>query len=131
MKSLKEKVIRIINEKQMYSLMNNTKWRELQSAVKTLQFPPPYQIKYVHMDTLYPETFDNIPWYYGDWSNEAITPFYSIEWIRVQPVCRYHQGQLIDDGIIDETNEFLSILNKYSIPYEELNGTYFIYGYKR
>jgi len=67
----------------------------------------------------------------GDWSDEALTPFYEIEWIRIRPAYRQHRGKLIDDETIDETKDFLSILNTYSIPYETSNGTYIIYGYKR
>lgn len=39
------------------------------------------------------------------------------------------QGRLIADEIIDETEEFISILKKYNIPYEEDNGCFIIYGY--
>lgn len=132
MKSMKEKILKVISEKQMHSVMNNTKWMELQRAVKTLPFPPPYQMKYVDMETLYPETFTKNIWYWGDWSNEALIPFYAIEWVRVQPIIyKKHTGMLTTDEIIDETKEFVLVLNKYSIPYEEENGTYIIYGYKR
>lgn len=130
MKHHKEKVMRVINQRQLYSVMNNTKWKELQSAIDTLPFPPPYQIKYVLKETPHPKTFGEDAWYWGDWSDEVLTPFYAVEWICVRPRYTRHRGMLINDELIDETQEFISVLQKASIPYEEENGAYYIYGYK-
>ena len=40
------------------------------------------------------------------------------------------EGRLIESKVIDETDEFLKILKKFNIPFEEQNGTYIIYGYR-
>lgn len=81
---IEEKVLDVVSEKQLCSIMNNTKWEKLQSGVlNTLPFPPPFQVKYVLEDTPIPATFENDMWYWGDW--EGLFPFYSVEWIRVRP----------------------------------------------
>ncbi|MEM5594032.1 DUF6678 family protein [Niallia circulans] len=53
----KQKVVTVVNKKQLASVMNNTKWEQLQKCViDTLPFTPPYQVKYVLEDAPYPET---------------------------------------------------------------------------
>jgi len=126
----KKKVMLIVTEKNMYSIMNNTKWKELQNAIKDLPFPPPYQMRYITDDS---ETidFNEDVRYLGDWTDEPMFPFFHIEWIKVRPRYLKHRGNLIKDELIDETEKFVEILKKYSIPYEEENGVYVIYGYKK
>ncbi len=126
----KKKIMLIISEKNMYSIMNNTKWRELQNAIKGLPFPPPYQMRCI-TDEIEPICFNEDVSYWGDWTDEAMFPFFNIEWIKVRPRYLKYRGNLINDELIDETEEFVAILKKYSIPYDEENGAYIIYGYKK
>ncbi len=125
----KMRVIETIAERNLVSIMNDTKWRELQDAViNTLLFPPPYQGKYLLEDKLHPDEFETDVWYWGDW-NEGIIPFYSVEWIRVRPRYLKHRGSLVSPELIDITDDFVNILKKLSIPYRPDNDTYYIYGY--
>ena len=133
--SVKEKVNRILADKHLASIMNDTKWLELQSAIDDLPFPPPYIMKeIINLSGISgPDQISDAPWYHGDWSNyweEGMPPFFNIEWIKVRPRYSEKRGRLIDDKIWDETEEFVAILKKYHIPYEEENGTFVIYGYK-
>ncbi|WP_025028241.1 DUF6678 family protein [Caldalkalibacillus mannanilyticus] len=129
MESLKKNIQSVLSEKQLHPIMNNTKWKELQSAViNTLPFPPPYQVKYVLEETPEPISFDNDVWYFGDW-NEGLSLFYSVEWIRVRPRYLKHRGVLIDDELIDITVEFLRVLHHLNIPYIEESNSYYIFGY--
>lgn len=125
----KKRVNRVVVQKQLCSIMNETKWGSLQKGViNSLPFAPPYQVKYVLDDAHYPENFDNDVWYLGDWI-EGLSPFYSIEWIRVRPRYLKHKGNLLPPEMIDISNEFVSILEELKIPYKEENNTFFIYGY--
>lgn len=126
----KEKVMRIASEKRLYSVMNNTKWKELQNAIRELPFPPPYEMKYI-TDKDDPPEFDKDVSYLGDWTDEPLIPFFRIEWIKVRPRYIKYRGSLINGELVDETDEFISILRKYSIPYEEKQGTFIIYGYQK
>lgn len=125
----KEKIMEIVYKKNLSSIMNNTKWQELQSEVEKLPFPPPYIIKYI-TDEENTENFTNDVKYLGDWSDEPLKPFFRIEWIKVKPRYLKYQGRLVKDIVIDCSSEFLEILKKKSIPYEEKNGNYIIFGYK-
>lgn len=125
----KEKVMNAVSERQLASIMNNTKWRELQTAVlNTLPFPPPFQAKYVLVESPSPSEFEDDVWYLGDWV-EGLMPFYNIEWIRVRPRRIVNTGRLIPPEIIDITEEFKGILKEYSIPYYCDNESIYIYGY--
>ncbi|OMD69920.1 hypothetical protein BSK48_16480 [Paenibacillus odorifer] len=125
----KKRVHEVIKQKQLCSVMNDTKWGNLQSDVlNKLPFTPPYQAKYVLDDIPYPENFENDVWYLGDWI-EGLSPFFSVEWIRVRPRYQKHKGNLLPPELIDISKEFLSILHELRIPYREENNTFFIYGY--
>jgi hypothetical protein len=130
LKKFKQKVMKIISEKNMYSIMNNTKWSELQNAIKELPFPPPYLLRYV-TDESDPLPFNGEVKFLGDWSEEPLFPFFRIEWVKVRPRYLRCRGRLIEDELVDETEQFVSILKKYSIPYEEESGDFTIYGYKK
>lgn len=125
----KARVMKTVAERNLVSVMNDTKWRELQDAViNTLLFPPPYQAKYLLEGRLYPEEFETDVSYWGDWI-EGIVPFYSVEWIRVRPRYLKHRGRLVSPEVIDITDEFVKLLKELSIPYRLENDTYIIYGY--
>ena len=133
-KGHKEQVAGIIEQKGLFLVMNDTKWLELQKAIDTLPFPPPFILKMVtDMDNHSVEHLEDAPRCLGDWSSfweEGLPPFFGIEWVKVRPRRGIYQGRLIADKIIDETAEFIKILEKYSIPYENENGTITIYGYR-
>ncbi|SCZ11656.1 DUF6678 family protein [Alkaliphilus peptidifermentans] len=136
---LKEKVLRIVMEKNMFSVMNNTKWRELKQGISELPFPPSFVIKAIYEEETLYHQFDKDVGYHGDWGlyldgylggDMYAIPFYAVEWIKVRPRYSERQGRLIPDKIIDETEEFTAILKKYNISYEEDNGCFIIYGYR-
>lgn len=118
-----------VSERQLVSIMNKTKWNELQTAVlNTLPFPPPFQAKYVLVESPSPNEFEDDVWYVGDWV-EGLMPFYEVEWIRVRPRRIVNKGKLIPPEVIDITEEFIGILKEYSIPYYRSNESIYIYGY--
>lgn len=127
--TFKEKVMNAVSERQLASIMNNTKWRELQSAVlNTLPFPPPFQAKYVLEDAPSPNEFEDDVWYVGDWI-EGLMPFYHVEWINVRPRHLVSKGRLVQPEVIDITEKFIGILNEHSIPYYRDSKSIYIYGY--
>lgn len=129
MKKLKKKVLALVEQRNMISVMNNTKWLELQNSVKELPFLPPYELKFI-TDNYEPQPLDKDIRNTGNWDDEVMLPFFNIEWIKVRPRYIKDRGRLIDGEVIDETDMFIEILEKYSIPYEEDNGALIIYGYK-
>ena len=135
----KAKINKLIQQKSLCSVMNNTKWKELKKGVSGLPFLPPFVIKSVDEEESEYHQFDEDVYYSGDWGMHLddylggdiyATPFYAIEWIKIRPRILERQGRLIESKVIDETEEFIAILKKYNIPYDEQNGTYIIYGYQ-
>lgn len=116
----------------LVSVMNDTKWRELQKAVRTeLPFAPPYQLKVVLNPHPHPEHFETDVDYLGDWGDECLFPFREIEWIRVRP--RFLHRTLWERTLAPEIrsveSEFLAILHRFQIPYRRDGDTVWIYGY--
>lgn len=135
----KKKINTIIMQKGLCSMMNNTKWKELKNGVNELPFLPPFIIKSIDEEETSYHQFDKDVYYTGDWGlyldnylggDIYATPFYAVEWIKIRPRLLKHRGGLVTPEIIDETDEFLSVLKKSNIPFEDQNGTYIIYGYR-
>lgn len=136
--NLKERVRKIVQQRNLCSYMNDTKWRELRNAMMNeMPFPPPYIIKFLFEDKAEGEEYFSqdvnyfCDWYYcfaleGHYFNGA----FAVEWIKVRPRYLKYRGQLIKPEIIEAEDKFVEILRKYSIPYEESNGVYCIYGYR-
>ena len=132
-KTYSEKIADIVNERQLTSYMNETKWKEfLYAMVKEMPEELPYTYK-----TLFEEEEEKL--YYGtayDCESFNYYQFKSLEWVKVKP--KYyefiHRGRLIEDEKIfyNREQEFLDLMKKYSIfcEYDEKEEAYTIYGYK-
>ena len=135
----KKQILRIIEQKGMCSMMNTTKWRELKKIISELPFQPPFVIKEVDEDETTYHEFDRDVRFGGDWGlyldnylggDMYATPYFAVEWVKVRPRILQQQGRLIPDKVIDETELFIEGLKKHNISYEEVNGTFIIYGYR-
>ncbi len=135
-KSLREMIIEIVQRRGLTSCMNNTKWREFREAMEyEMPFKPPYIYKTLFEEETgeYFEFSKDVP-YTGDYDRESFEDYnYKvIEWVKVRP--SYYEskgGRLVEQKVFHEAKqEFIQILEKYSIPYDEENGTYIIYGYR-
>lgn len=126
----KQQVTAEVSKRGLVSVMNNTKWVELQGAVRReLPFGPPYQLKVVLNSRPEPEHFEADVDYLGDWSDECLSPFYEIEWLRIRPRFLRRRGQLIPPEVQSVESEFLALLHRYHIPYRRDGDTIWIYGY--
>ncbi len=104
MKKYKTQINHIVIERQLSSIMNNTKWIELVESIKKLPFLPPYEIKCI-LDQEVPKLIDEDVNYLGNWDDEIIKPFYAIEWLAIRPRYLKHRGRLINDELIDEVRK--------------------------
>jgi len=136
-KNLKEQAFQIVQQRNLYSLMNDTKWRELRmSVLNEMPFGPPYIMKTLfEQECKYEEEFQNDVCYLGDWYEgltygEYFHGYFAIEWMKVRPRYLKSRGKLIGPEVIDASDQFEKILNQYHIPYEIENGMYCIYGYR-
>lgn len=136
-KTLKEKALQIILERNLSSFMNDTKWRELRTAVmQEMPFPPPYIAKTLFENSCKEERdFQQDVWYEGDWweglgFENYYHGYFAFEWIKVRPRYLKTRGRLLPPEMIDASAMFEEILNRYQIPYVIENGMYCIYGYR-
>ena len=116
-----------VTRRGLVSAMNKTKWLKFENAMyQELPFPPAYSRKDILEKDHTP--LEDDAWYLGDYK-EGLLPYYSIEWIEVKPKITKSRGLFMANEVESIESEFLNILEKYSIPYEHKNGSYFIYGY--
>jgi hypothetical protein len=114
----KAKVRTAIEARGLVSVMNDTKWRELVSAVKKLPFAPAFQSKDVLGATPVPPSFEEDVWHEGDWA-EGLYPYYSVEWIRVRPRIVRHRGNYASPEVEDVESAFVSILCEVGVPHRK------------
>ncbi|MCD8073238.1 MAG: hypothetical protein LUE10_08795 [Alistipes sp.] len=114
-------------------VMNDTKWLELQQAIlEELPFPPPNVIKRLGKE-VDEHVLDKDVWWCGSWRNyydEGMPQLVTIQYVKVRPRLAVHRGRLISPEIIDCTKEFLDILHRLNIPYEQEGHIFTIYGYR-
>ena len=133
MSDFKKKIQDIIAQRQLTSCMNDTKWNELRTAMtEEMPFPPPYSVKFLDCAApVPPDTHHTGDWHYVyAIDGEAFNGAYAVEWIKIVPKLIKPKGRLIPPDITDASAELIDILKKHSIPYEEKDGEYIIYGYK-
>ncbi len=126
----KARIRRILPERRLASHMNDTKWRELCRGVRTLPFPPAYQVKYVDSDALVPVALEHAPSYFGDW---ARTPEASlgmhIELLKIAP--RYRSsGRLSGPQVEDCSTELVALLDQLRLLYVKQDDFIILYGHR-
>ncbi|MHC9160393.1 MULTISPECIES: DUF6678 family protein [Exiguobacterium] len=126
--------LQYIERQQLTSVMNETKWKRLNRAVsEELTYAPPYQIKYLREDTLFPS--DSLSEYeilWGEWDEIWLeSPLRSIEWIRLRPSVLLYKGVILDPDVCDLSTELISILEREKIPFILESETIQIFGYVR
>lgn len=118
--------------------MNDTKRNELRTTMMNdMPFPPPYILTFLFEDkAVGEEYFHEDVNYLGDWyygfalEGHYFNGAFAVEWIKVRQRYLKHRGCLIEPEVIDATDKFVEILKQYSIPHEESDGVYCIYGYR-
>ena len=134
---LKALASKIIEQRQLSPVMNDTKWLELQTAILSIpEFEPAYNIQLLTDNITYSPIFEQVPTYLGSWEfiyenyEYSLPPFFKIEWIAIQPLYAVRRGRLVEPEIIDKSSMLLDILHKFHIPFEKAEHTFVIYGYK-
>jgi len=134
-----EELLEYINQNQLVSYMNNTKWKEFRNAmINEMPFEPPYIYKLLGEE----ETGDYFSALDGDcegsdtYDEESFNflKYNEIEWVKIKPEYYEKVGGLLAYKKIfhNAEREFLEIMKKYNIPYEKIGKClYIIYGYKR
>lgn len=122
---MNSEVLKYVNEHQLSSVMNKTKWCELEKALNESEDFIPY-VRYKLIYDENPNTGFTAVWWY-----ELLEIAETIEWLEVDPFKREWLGRLVADRVTDFSDVVSAQLAQYSIPYSIENGMFRIWGYLR
>ena len=135
--TLREQAFQTVQERNLTSYMNNTKWYKLLNIVnEKLPFRPPYIYKLLSdaPDREDIQPFRHLPDSPQCWCGECFANyrFYEIEYVRITPKYAVNHGGLLVENleIFDETEELIQELEKAHIPFERDDRDIIIYGYR-
>ena len=125
---LKSEAFRAAQTKGLENCLSKEKWDILRQAMMNeMPFLPTYTAKFITDEE--PCT-EEINWHEAYVYEGLFNGAFALEWVKIRPCTQKVRGKLIAPEIIDAGKELEDILKKYSIPYEEENGVYCIYGYR-
>jgi hypothetical protein len=101
-----------VEQEQLVSAMNATKWRELTEAMRLLHGgPPAFRVKEIWSDKWWPESYWDREWYYHP------RPWEEIEWLEIQSDPRHDQ--------------IVGTLNLIGVPFSIESGHIRVWGWLR
>ncbi len=130
-----EKYLKYIEENNLTSYMNNTRWNQLFEIIHQIESETGHEVQISYK--LLGE--DEEKWYWTISGDEELPGINSrcFQWFKIKPIYvkRIYKGRLMDDEYIreDYTNLFLEKINKTNLRYEPVNdddGAFIIYGYR-
>lgn len=116
---------RCVEQEQLTSCMNDTKWRRAISALESISgFRPSFRVRCITDSSDPPRQWDHFFPYH-------IPTHAHIEWLEIDPVVRTHRGHLVADGEQDFTSAVARALCAARIPFSLEAGAIRIWGYIR
>lgn len=121
-KRIDTKLLKIINEKQLVSAMNATKWKELIDAESNIDgFSPEVRYQCITSEVVF--GFSQV------WWNELYEKSSSIKWLEIDPIKTEYRGELVSGKETDYSELVEKLLNKNNIPHSIVNKCLKIWGY--
>lgn len=115
-------ILKMIDDRNLVSAMNNTKWKRLAQAITTdREFEPFASVK--DLDEAESDGFSLLDWKFSEF-NPAL-----IEWVDIDPIKRKRVGGLIPDIETDVSSYVLAALKTSNVPYSIEDGMYRVWGY--
>jgi hypothetical protein len=115
-------LLKIINERNLVSVMNNTKWKRLAKAITAERELEPF----VRSKDIIDESITGFS--LNDWGFTEYNPAI-FEWLDIDPIKRNRVGGLVPDIETDITSFILQALAESNVPYSK-EGNYFrVWGY--
>ena len=128
-KTMSERLAKIIQDRQLTSCMNDTKWKELFSSIEKSE-------DIIQYKTLWDEVAPEVYWcLLGDEELDYMKTSW-IEWLKIRGHIEktFRSGRLMEPKVekTDIHDKVEDVLKKYSIPYEydPEEDCYVIYGYR-
>ncbi|KZN58928.1 hypothetical protein N474_25400 [Pseudoalteromonas luteoviolacea CPMOR-2] len=119
---MNEKYLKIINDRQLVSVMNKTKWRELCDEFGELHSLN-ISIRYKLISSNETLGFSPV------WWDELFEESTGIEWLDFNPIVCEHRGRLVSDKETDRSDEILSVLKDLGIKYSIQESYFRVWGY--
>ena len=120
-KEEKEKIQKVLEERQLAGAANNTKWNELITAMREKEgWRPSYRYKWIDG---YISAWDVEWWYHLPF------PFIGVEWFDIGLHQTVKTGRLVKDKIIDHSEWITELLDKIGFDYEVFGDVARIWGY--
>ncbi len=119
---MNEKFINMINNRQLVSVMNKTKWRELCRDFEELHSLN-ISIRYKLI------TSDEITGFSPVWWDELFEKSTAIEWLDFNPIVSEYRGRLISNKESDRSTEIIGVLQRHGIKYSIQESYFRIWGY--
>ena len=117
--------LKFINDNQLASFMNKTRWRELAvEFTSNDDFEPKVRLKYLRQENM--TGFTLLDW---EWVRSGESS--CIEWMDIDPIKRVRQGQLVKDKEYDFRIFVESILKELHIKYTIEDEIYRVWGYAK
>ena len=116
-----KKLLNTINNRQLVSVMNQTKWRELCddfAQLRALKISVRYKLVTGEVDGFSPV-----------WWDELFEYSPQIEWIEFNPIVKEYRGRLVTDNQVDRSEEILNVFRKHSIRYSKEQSHFKVWGY--
>lgn len=120
--SMNEKLLKIVNSRQLVSAMNKTKWRELCGEFEELHSLS-ISVRYKLI------TSDQVLGFSPVWWNELFDVSAGIEWLDFNPGVKEHRGRLISDKETDRSAEILDVFRKHGIQHSIQESYFRVWGY--
>jgi hypothetical protein len=113
---------KVIDQRQLVSVMNKTKWRELCSSFATQgDASPEVRYKLIYEDKIL--GFSKV------WWDELFNDSVAIEWIDFNPFEHEFIGHLVYDNSTDIRDRILEVFHNFNIPYSIESKYYRVWGY--
>ena len=125
-----EKLTKYIYKNGYSALLNNTKWKEIVTVLENIEkYNPRVYIKYIYETEI--GNKNKISHHSVWWSEVECEGFEYIEYLEINPIKEIYIGRLVESRKEDFSKIIQNGLDKYTIPYENDNGIFKIYGYRK
>ncbi len=115
---------KIIQDRQLYSVMNNTKWYNLFSELNEIEESIRFRVKSIDNDYFPENKID----FTGE-LQQINREFISIEHLDIDPYIKVNRGELMKPLINDLSSRIINILEALKINYKKEDSYIRIYGY--
>jgi hypothetical protein len=115
---------RIVQQRQLCGLANDTKWDELIAAMRTKEeqknWTPDFRCKCIDSN---PSQWD------GEWFYHLPFPLISVEWLDLSFIQKTHRGRLLAPEITDHSNWVEELIKQIGFEYQKGSSMFRIFGY--